>query len=225
MTPLHATARSPLSTAPKLTRQEVRKRMIHTLPEKPSPITFLDWLPEDHLEILKYDFQRSAFGEVLIASTTKATAHIGLVNGSQKMAVLDLQRRFKSNLIRQETTPHQLDSLNHLNGTGGTKQTFHLKGTPFQLKVWAQVVSIPQGNVVSYRTLAEDSRQTRAVGTANSQNPIFYLIPCHRVVRSTGHFDRYFWGETVKASLLAREFGKDDKAEWQETGFSSSTGV
>jgi AraC family transcriptional regulator of adaptative response/methylated-DNA-[protein]-cysteine methyltransferase len=83
-----------------------------------------------------------------------------------------------------------------------------LRGTNFQIKVWEALLTIPRGNLIDYGTLAEQihGRQAaRAVGNALAHNDIAYLIPCHRVIRNTGLFGRYRWGEARKQALIAWE--------------------
>ncbi len=83
-----------------------------------------------------------------------------------------------------------------------------VRGTPFQIKVWEALLRIPAGHVVSYKDLARRvGRPTasRAVGSAVGQNPMAYLIPCHRVIRSTGVFGEYRWGSVRKKALLGWE--------------------
>ena len=76
-----------------------------------------------------------------------------------------------------------------------------LKGTPFQLKVWQALLSIPQGELCSYQQLADVmgvSTSVRAVASAIAKNNIGYLIPCHRVIKSTGALNAYRWGALRK---------------------------
>lgn len=83
-----------------------------------------------------------------------------------------------------------------------------LKGTPFQLQTWEALLRIPQGHALSYGDLANLGGMpgaSRAVGTALGQNPIAVLIPCHRVIQSTGACGDYRWGGTRKQALLAFE--------------------
>jgi len=87
----------------------------------------------------------------------------------------------------------------------------HLRGTNFQLKVWQALLSIPEGALVSYGRLADmigAPGSSRAVGTALGENPIGFLIPCHRVLRSTGAFGGYKWGIERKKALIAYEAAK-----------------
>ncbi len=79
-----------------------------------------------------------------------------------------------------------------------------LKGTNFQVKVWEALLRIPPGAVVTYKDVAEHIGRpsaSRAVANAVGRNPIPYLIPCHRVIRSTGAFGGYQSGTTRKKAL------------------------
>ena len=83
-----------------------------------------------------------------------------------------------------------------------------LKGTNFQIKVWEALLKIPAGAAVSYGALAEAAGRPgagRAVGTAVGRNPIAYLIPCHRVLRSNGAVGGYRWGTARKKAMLGYE--------------------
>lgn len=72
-----------------------------------------------------------------------------------------------------------------------------MKGTEFQIKVWEALLKIPEGQLSSYSDIADligQENASRAVGTAIGKNPIGYLIPCHRVIKSTGGIGEYRWG-------------------------------
>lgn len=82
------------------------------------------------------------------------------------------------------------------------------QGTPFQLRVWAVLQTIPYGETVSYRELAQqlgDGKAVRAVGAANGRNPIAIIIPCHRVIGSDGSLTGYGGGLERKEALLSLE--------------------
>lgn len=84
----------------------------------------------------------------------------------------------------------------------------HLKGTDFQLKVWESLLTIPMGKLSTYGTLAEkigNPKASRAVGTAIGSNPVAFLIPCHRVIQSTGHLGGYRWGSERKQLIVGWE--------------------
>lgn len=84
------------------------------------------------------------------------------------------------------------------------------KGTPFQLGVWETLKTIPYGETLSYASEAEkfgNSKAVRAVANANGKNPISILIPCHRVISSSGKIGGYSGGVEKKEFLLALEQG------------------
>ena len=94
----------------------------------------------------------------------------------------------------------------------GQRQAFELPlapvGTSFQEKVWAALQTIPYGETWSYQKLAESigkPQASRAVGSANAKNPLWILIPCHRVIRASGDLGGYAGGLDVKAKLLNLE--------------------
>jgi methylated-DNA-[protein]-cysteine S-methyltransferase len=83
-----------------------------------------------------------------------------------------------------------------------------LKGTDFQKKVWAALLTIPFGETRTYGQIAKQIHQpkaVRAVGAANGRNPISIIAPCHRVIGSTGQLTGFAGGLKTKAQLLAFE--------------------
>ena len=83
-----------------------------------------------------------------------------------------------------------------------------LKGTNFQISVWKALMSIHSGDVTTYQAVAKAiGRPTavRAVANAIGQNPISWLIPCHRIVHSDGRLGGYRWGVNIKKRLLHDE--------------------
>lgn len=85
---------------------------------------------------------------------------------------------------------------------------FHLQGTQFQQQVWNQLIKVPFGSTTSYQQLANQINKpsaVRAVANACAKNPIAVLIPCHRVIRSSGKLGGYHWGVELKIKLLKRE--------------------
>lgn len=94
----------------------------------------------------------------------------------------------------------------------GKLKTFSLKtapeGTPFQNQVWRALSTIPYGTTVSYGEIAKSigrPKASRAVGAANGQNPLSIIVPCHRVIGSTGHLVGYGGGLPIKETLLTLE--------------------
>ena len=93
----------------------------------------------------------------------------------------------------------------------GSRAAFDLPlepaGTPFQRRVWEELVQIPFGATVTYGDLARrvDCRSPRAVGQAVGRNPILILIPCHRVLAANGRLGGFSAGLPVKEFLLNLE--------------------
>lgn len=91
------------------------------------------------------------------------------------------------------------------------KFNLFLKGTPFQIKVWEALLKIPFGSVTSYSSIAsaiENNSAMRAVGSAVGANPVAFLIPCHRVIRTEGVIGNYHWGSERKSAMLGWERAK-----------------
>lgn len=83
-----------------------------------------------------------------------------------------------------------------------------VRGTNFQIQVWKALLAISSGSIATYGSLATaigNRLGARAVGGAVGRNPIAYLIPCHRVIRSIGESGGYRWGSLRKQALLGRE--------------------
>ena len=107
----------------------------------------------------------------------------------------------------KKTVEKQLDSY-----FAGTLKTFrlllHYEGTHFQMKVWNYLRTIPYGQTMSYQAIAKaigHPKSARAVGTACKHNPILIIIPCHRVVKSSGEVGEYAGGKKWKEQLLRLE--------------------
>jgi O-6-methylguanine DNA methyltransferase len=84
----------------------------------------------------------------------------------------------------------------------------HIVGSPFEMKVWEALLTIPLGETRSYEEIAQavgNPRGCRAIGGANRENPIPLLIPCHRVIRKDGGLGGFSSGTEIKAWLLRFE--------------------
>lgn len=83
-----------------------------------------------------------------------------------------------------------------------------LQGTPFQVKVWKELLKIPFGKTCSYKDIAvkiKNPKAVRAVGGANGKNPVCIVVPCHRVIAADGTLGGYSGGLHIKKKLLALE--------------------
>jgi len=158
---------------------------------------------------INYSFAESPFGNILVASTSKGICHIAFTN-NEKEAFEGLQNKFPNaafhqmvDLMQQNVLYIFLHDWSKLN-----KIKLHLKGTEFQLKVWETLLKIPRGQLTTYGNIAKQIQlpnASRAVGTAIGSNPIAYLIPCHRIIHSTGVIGEYHWGSIRKTAMIGWE--------------------
>lgn len=161
---------------------------------------------------LNYILSESQFGNIIIASTPKGVAYIAFYDDTDT-AIAALNNKFpnatfsnKLDNIQQNTLrifTHDWNNLHEIK--------LHLKGTEFQLKVWEALLNIPMGHLSSYANVANrinHPKASRAVGTAIGQNPVAFLIPCHRVIQATGIFGNYHWGRTRKTAMIGWEAAK-----------------
>lgn len=109
--------------------------------------------------------------------------------------------------------------------TSEEKIKLYIKGTSFQIKVWEALLRIPEGRLTSYKGLAKDIKKpkaNRAVGTALASNPIAYLIPCHRVIKTIGEIGQYHWGVPRKMAIIGLESAKFTAAYPVDYSFSKN---
>ncbi len=158
---------------------------------------------------IHYSFAESPFGNVLIASTSVGVCHLAFAD-EEASALADLQRQFPRAQYRLWVDMIQQNAL-HLFTRDWSRLheiKLHLRGTPFQLKVWAALLRIPMGSLTTYGALAQRIAQpaaSRAVGSAVGDNPVAFLIPCHRVIQSTGVFGNYHWNPVRKQAMIGWE--------------------
>lgn len=161
---------------------------------------------------INYSFAETPFGDVIIASTLKGICQLAFVK-NEKYGIENLQYFFPNASLNQKTDMIQQDALRFFKGDWSDLQKvkLHLKGTSFQLKVWESLLKIPFGNISTYASVATDVERagaSRAVGTAIANNPIAFLIPCHRVIKSSGIIGEYHWGSERKTAMLGWEAAK-----------------
>ena len=164
---------------------------------------------------INYNFAKSPFGDIIVASTSKGICHMAFAD-DPTVAFEVLQRKFpnahywqKIDIIQQNALSifnQNWDNLDHIK--------LHLKGTDFQLKIWETLLKIPIGKLTTYGTIAsklDNPNAARAVGSAVGDNPVAFLIPCHRVIRASGALGSYHWGAIRKAAIIGWEAAKMDK--------------
>ncbi len=161
-------------------------------------------------DTIGYELFETSLGILLVAVTEVGPCLVTLVDKADDVKAT-LSGLFSG--TRCERTSNTLTQAVKTRLLGGglldaTPLTFHLKGTDFQLLVWQELMKIPWGKTITYAKLAErigKPKASRAVGNAVGDNPIFCLIPCHRVIRSDGSPGNYHWKPDMKRLLLEAE--------------------
>ncbi len=159
---------------------------------------------------ISYCFAESPFGNVLIAATTKGIVYISFVEkNNEKKALKNLRAQFPKAIFNEKRDAIIQKTLKTLQNPRRKEQIkLHIKGTPFQLKVWEALLKIPAGKVSTYGNIAKkigNSKANRAVGSAVGKNPVAILIPCHRVIQSSGVLGNYHWGSDRKKAMIGWE--------------------
>lgn len=163
---------------------------------------------------INYSFAESPFGNMMVASTSKGVCYMAFEN-DENVALANLKSKFPKAALQRKLDWLQQNALfifqNDWSNLPEIK--LHLKGTDFQLKVWEALLKIPMGKLSTYGKIAKqlgNPNASRAVGTAIGSNPVAYLIPCHRVIQSSGTYGGYMWGATRKTAIIGWESVKSN---------------
>lgn len=144
----------------------------------------------------------------IINSPLGYTKIVGDKDGIQSVSVLNSEEEVSKTIPK--SLVNCVEQLNEY--FEGKRKNFKLKlnpkGTDFQQKVWVELNSIPFGKTLSYMDLSKklgDAKAIRAVANANGRNPLWILVPCHRVIGSDGSLTGYAGGLHRKKWLLEHE--------------------
>lgn len=160
---------------------------------------------------VKWGLFESMFGMGYLAKTARGIVKVAFVD-SEAQAFAELGEYLpNASLVRDqgflqadiEEIGRRMEGLSPLRTLG-----LALSGTPFRVHVWRALLAVPRGSLISYQGLAEyagNAAATRAVASAVALNPIAFVIPCHRVIRSTGETGEYHWGSDRKTMMIVRE--------------------
>jgi AraC family transcriptional regulator, regulatory protein of adaptative response / methylated-DNA-[protein]-cysteine methyltransferase len=165
---------------------------------------------------INYSYAQSPFGNILVASTAKGICCMAFADDGDE-ALGELKAKFPNaqytpvlDMIQQTALYIFLNDWSRIN-----EIKLHLKGTAFQLKVWETLLKIPAGGLSTYAGIAthiNNPGAARAVGSAIGSNPVAFLIPCHRVIQSSGIFGQYHWGSNRKAAMIGWEAARLEEA-------------
>ena len=157
------------------------------------------------------DFE-TPIGSLRIASTSTGLAYVQLPHANGRGFDGWRTRHAKTAAVKQGFEPNRLYVTQIREFLEGKREEFDLpldvRGTEFQVAVYGELAKIPFGETRTYGEVAEALGRptaTRAVGAANGANPISLVLPCHRVIATSGQLQGYGGGLDLKAKLLAME--------------------
>jgi AraC family transcriptional regulator of adaptative response/methylated-DNA-[protein]-cysteine methyltransferase len=161
---------------------------------------------------INYSYAESPFGNILVASTPKGICHLAFADEDAE-ALQALKNRFPNASYKQMVDLIQQNALHIFKDDWNRPDQIklHLKGSDFQLKVWESLLKIPAGRLATYGEIASHISKpaaSRAVGTAVGDNPVAFLIPCHRVIQASGALGGYMWGPVRKTAIIGWEAAK-----------------
>jgi O-6-methylguanine DNA methyltransferase len=157
------------------------------------------------METLSFFRTPSPAGPLFLAASPK-----GLVRLEFEARVMKLNpRKFDLRGSKQALAPYVRELQEYFDGERREfSMALDLRGTPFQLACWQALIAIPYGETRSYADIARAIRHPnafRAVGMANNRNPVAIVVPCHRVIASSGSLCGYGGGLDLKRKLLDLE--------------------
>lgn len=169
-----------------------------------------------------YSSSQTMYGDILIASSEKGICYVSFIDQPASGADL-LKRAFPGSYVINEQHDFHKEALKFFQEKAGDSDwdrlKLHVKGTPFQLSVWRALLTVSKGELTTYGDLAGiigRPKASRAVGSAVGKNPVAFIIPCHRLIASTGLIGNYRWGLVRKAAMVGRELVQKEKARLQK---------
>jgi len=165
--------------------------------------------------VVRYGFHGSPFGECLLAVTERGICGLAfVVDGGREDALDHLRRRWPMAERRRDDRATRV-TAERVFADGQVGLALDVRGTNFQIRVWEALLRVPEGALTTYAGLARGvgaPKAARAVGSAVARNPISFLIPCHRVIRSTGAFGNYRWGTARKKAIVGWEAARAERS-------------
>ena len=164
---------------------------------------------------ISYGFHPSPFGTALVMATARGLAGLAFADpGEEQAALADMQSRWPRANIIADTAGTALLAARIFDPRlwrANRPLRVVLIGTDFEVRVWETLLKIPLGRAMTYSDIAAKLRApkaARAVGAAVGKNPVYFVVPCHRVLGKSGDITGYHWGLTRKRAMLGWELGR-----------------
>lgn len=164
---------------------------------------------------ITHGFHDSPFGRALVMATPRGLCGLAFADtGGEAEALADMTRRWpNARFVEDAAVTAPLAARVFAPGEWSPDRPLRIVmiGTDFEIRVWETLLSIPMGRATTYGRIAAKIGKpsaSRAVGAAVGKNPLSFVVPCHRVVGSTGALTGYHWGLTRKRAMLGWEAGR-----------------
>jgi AraC family transcriptional regulator of adaptative response/methylated-DNA-[protein]-cysteine methyltransferase len=158
---------------------------------------------------MKYGYGITPFGEALLAWTERGICFLGFCHeGGKDHIWSQFNQQWPDARLSEDSLRAPVKLAEIFDEKEPGKLKVWLRGSPFQLRVWEALLSLPVGTHCTYGQLASFSGHagaSRATGSAIGRNPVSWLIPCHRVINSLGTLGGYRWGTNTKQAMIGVE--------------------
>lgn len=159
--------------------------------------------------VIRYGQAETPFGDCAIAATPRGICSLEFVEatGIDQFAE-SLARSWPLATLAADAASARESAQKIFSSAESDRINLHVRGTNFQVQVWKALLNLSAGETISYGELAAAvgrPEAARAVGNAVGRNPVAWIIPCHRVLRSDGSLGGYHWGTRRKETMLAWE--------------------
>lgn len=169
--------------------------------------------------VARWGSHPTPLGPLVVVTTDRGVVQLGFApHGDAEEVLGDVRTRWPGATLTHDPDDGT-DAAAHVRAAlagrrGDRPLPLLLRGTNLQLAVWRALLRLPEEHTIAYGDLAAAAghpRAVRAVASAVGRNPVAPLVPCHRVLRSTGALGGYRWGLATKRRLLALERARGDE--------------
>ena len=162
--------------------------------------------------VISYGYHPSPFGIALVMITEHGLCGLSFNDeGGERAAFEDMSSRWpRARYVEDSARTAPFAARVFSDIKDGQPLRITMIGSDFEISVWETLLKIPKGRAVTYGNIAASlgkPKAARAVGAAVGKNPISFVVPCHRVIGSTGALTGYHWGLTRKKAILGWEAG------------------
>jgi AraC family transcriptional regulator, regulatory protein of adaptative response / methylated-DNA-[protein]-cysteine methyltransferase len=175
---------------------------------------------DDNVSTIRYAVGETLLGEAMVFLTTRGVCALRLLDGATSADLLrDMGKAVPGASFQQDDAAGKRAFRQVGQWLAGKLQpeqlTLDLHGTPFQQRVWQELLRVGHGQTCTYSELADRvgrPRAVRAVASACARNPVGLLVPCHRILAKDGSLGGYYWGLEKKQQLLDHELATAARA-------------